>query len=169
MVIAICPATNETVDVNLKELSGGWYVTAATPVTGQVGKCLYFEIEKSENNEFIMNFTSTSYRNNQRIWWDVRGFQNGKILMAKWRLSTSAKPIGPFQHQVVAINHDEYIAIIVCATDTKHITKGQVALILSRQKILPPTILINLKTIMAKYVDRNDILDIDNTCDGITI
>lgn len=69
---------------------------SATPVTGQVGKCLHFKIEKSQSNEFIMNFTTTSYRNNQRIWWDVRGIQSGKNLMAKWRLSTSLKQIGKY-------------------------------------------------------------------------
>lgn len=67
----------------------------------------------------------------------------------------------------MALDPEEYIAIIVCATNTTIIEKGQVALVLSRKKILPSIILANLKLIMSKYVDKHDIVDVDNTCKGL--
>ncbi|KAK0079348.1 hypothetical protein PV325_001363 [Microctonus aethiopoides] len=162
-----CPEINATVEVNLTEFAGEWYTVAATPISGGIGSCLHFQVDSAAHN-FSMNFTTTSYRNNKRLLWKVLGEQSGTELSATWQLTLYNRTIGPFRHQILEIDYQNYCTMVVCGSDTRYIPKQRFAMIWSRTKNLSNDLLSTLKKNIAKYVDEADIRDIDNTCKDIT-
>lgn len=157
-------------------------MASGTSITGRAGKCLHFQVDQVSSNEFRMNFTTTSYRNNKRIWWNIEGNQSGKKLSATWQLSSSPRRIGtfrvityvhhlmsssilgPLEHQILTFDAKSYLAMIVCAPDKKFIPKQYFAMIWSRQRTLAEPTLNELKAKISDYISRDDIVDIDNTC-----
>ncbi|KAK0181223.1 hypothetical protein PV327_003525 [Microctonus hyperodae] len=161
-----CPKINDTMEVNLTELAGEWYTVAATPITGGIGSCLHFDVASNDQN-FSMNYTTTSYRNNMRLLWKVAGEQSGTELSATWLLTFRNTMIGPFRHQILEIDYQNYCTMIVCANDTKYIPKQMFGMIWARKKTLSLDLLSELKKSISRFVDEEDIRDVDNTCEGI--
>ncbi|XP_034940687.1 uncharacterized protein [Chelonus insularis] len=162
-----CPTDDDIVYVDLQRIVGEWYMVAGTPVTKSVGACLHFDVKVINATDFSMDFSSTSWRNGRRIQWTVEGRQNDKQLLATWQLNGSPNVIGPFQHQILTMNYDEYSAMIVCANDTRYIRQKRFAMIWSRSRELSSNILESLKQEIAEYVGADNIVDVDNTCNEV--
>ncbi|XP_057318660.1 uncharacterized protein LOC130663422 [Microplitis mediator] len=164
------PGDSNVKNVDFNELVGEWFMVAGTPVREKVGKCLHFSVETNGTNSFSMNFSSNSPVNHQRVSWKVVGERRENETLATWQLNGSPNVLGPFHHKMLAMNNTHYCAMIVC-TDNNYIRyryRKAFGMIWSREKSLPSEELTLLKDEISQYINRHDIVDVDNSCPGIS-
>ncbi|XP_074107864.1 uncharacterized protein LOC141533078 [Cotesia typhae] len=163
-----CPLSGDDKEIDYHEMVGEWYVVAATPIRDKVGKCLHFNVVMNGTESFAMNFTTNSSISNRRLLWRINGKQSENETIATWQLNGSPRVLGPFFHKTLAVNYTQFCAMIVCTGPKSKMYRTSFGMIWSRQRYLPTKELIYLKYEIGKYVNKQEIIDVDNTCSGIS-
>lgn len=66
------------------------------------------------------------------------------------------------------MNNTHYCAMIVCTDNNLNKYRSTFGMIWSREKFLPSKELTHLKEEISQYVNGQDIVDVDNSCPGIS-
>ncbi|XP_011301490.1 uncharacterized protein [Fopius arisanus] len=158
-----CPGDNEVQKLDLNEFLGNWYMVAGTPVSGKkVSKCCHFEVKRTSDDTFTMNYTAVSHRKNRPVVFTVNARADDNVT-GNWQLQGSTKILGPFRHRVISANYASYIVFVVCGDSNQIIPTREFGMIWSREKNLNPTVLKQLKRHLSHYFHGEDILDVNQT------
>ncbi|CAG5084015.1 Protein of unknown function, partial [Cotesia congregata] len=145
-------------------LAGRWYVAAASPVRQTVSKCIYFDVIVNGSNSFKMNFTSAKFSNSRTVSWSVVGQKTENELSEFWQMNGSPNIFGPFFQKMLAMDTNNYCAMIMCTDHNPTMYRGSFGMVWSRTKRLPDADLLSLKEKIAEYINETEIIDVTNSC-----